>query len=495
MKIQTILTTVGTSILTNFSNLSTKDAKPKDFIPVSEHINDLIENKITLKKEFIKENIKKYFIGYKRARKKQNWIWENNDNKPNFDICAEITTIYEIIEKLKLSSNPLHLKIILIYTDTFESELSAELIKDFFDEIQVKCNLFVIEIIIKKIENLNLEEDNESFKKFGINNLILKIEDFFANAGGYTKDRKEALMMNISGGYKILIPYMTILGQILDIDIYYIHEEKKKLMSISSLPIDFDMNKAQLYFEHLKFTGDLTQEKDIDQESKTIIDNLEKQLLVIKMDNKFKVTALGKIMYNYFIFKESDVGKTVFGSNLELYLYKFFKENNLNFEHSKKFEYNRNNAECDFIFKDASSAIDKCLEVKAWYNFMTDESIIKQYEKDINNFKVKKFHIIVYKHFYDKKFIENKASSITLLDLNNNKIFIARIIEIYNRVKEKPTEFIVSVLGIHLPLDSSENPYLQFAQKGIEAKNFIVNYKIKLKGQELEVEETDNVFK
>lgn len=494
MKIQTILTTVGTSILTNFSNLSTKDAKPKDFIPISEHINGLIENKITLKKEFIKENIKKYFIGYKRARKKQNWIWENNDNKPNFDICAEITTIYEIIEKLKLSSTKLNLKIILIHTDTFESELSAELIKDFFNE--VKCNLLNIEIIIEKIENLNLEEDNESFKKFGINNLILKIEDFFENASGYTKMRKEELMMNISGGYKILIPYMTILGQILDIDIYYIHEEKKKLMSISSLPIDFDMNKAQLYFEHLKFTGDLTQEKNIDTQSKTIIDNLEKQLLVIKMDNnKFKVTALGKIMYNYFIFKESDVGKTVFGSNLELYLYKFFKEKNLNFEHSKKFNYMGNSAECDFIFKDNLMNIDKCLEVKAWYNFMTDESIIKQYAKDINNFKVNKFHIIVYKHFYDKKFIENKTSSIALLDLTN-KSFIDRIIEIYNSINTaKHTEFIVSVLGIHLPLDSSENPYLQFAQKGIEDKNLIVNYKIKLTNQKLEVEEIQDVFK
>lgn len=66
-----------------------------------------------------------------------------------------------------------------------------------------------------------------------MHNLIKRVEEI---SEGYYKN----VLFNISGGYKVTIPYLTVMAQINSCDMYYIFEEHDELIKIPSVPIVID---------------------------------------------------------------------------------------------------------------------------------------------------------------------------------------------------------------------------------------------------------------
>ncbi|MDI9870616.1 hypothetical protein [Flectobacillus roseus] len=230
------------------------------------------------------------------------------ENKQDNTICAELQSIAKIRE-----SN-VDIEVYLICTDTILSPLCAEFIaKRLINNgisVKFECNnRHIIEGLI--VDGINA---STTFEETGFPNLIQTIKDIEKHANEETRP-----ILNISGGYKALIPVMTIMGQLYDMEINYMYEDAEELIKINSLPINFDWDKGEFYLEYIKAEG-----------LKTIVNNqVELDYLrsvgIIKK-NQFKLSILGELFREYL--ENLDKGKkSTVGRLIELKVYQYFIQN------------------------------------------------------------------------------------------------------------------------------------------------------------------------
>jgi hypothetical protein len=73
-----------------------------------------------------------------------------------------------------------------------------------------------------------------------------KVINFFADLIEREIKKKDAeIILNVTGGYKALIPYITIIGQLRKLELKYIYEESNELITVGRLPINFDWELAE----------------------------------------------------------------------------------------------------------------------------------------------------------------------------------------------------------------------------------------------------------
>ncbi|HNB99155.1 MAG TPA: hypothetical protein PLS71_12995, partial [Leptospiraceae bacterium] len=218
-----IITTVGTSIITNC--LQEDDS----FISILGSVKDSFSDEWDSQKSNI-EIIRKKVTS-----------WANIKGEK---ASAEIQSILKIKEELNEE-----VEVYLISTDTVSSRLSAEIIKNFFYEFN--ANITVIfnfkEDVIKGLQVIN----KSKFEKEGLVELIKRIEEI-------TENNWEDSVFNITGGYKALIPFSTIFCQFNRIRAYYLFQEDEKskekfeLISFPVIPINLDYNFFEKNINNLK---------------------------------------------------------------------------------------------------------------------------------------------------------------------------------------------------------------------------------------------------
>lgn len=199
-----IITMVGASIFENFFE-EKKDVSIKSFY-------DDIKEKKADEWESEKDRIKKL------KKSIIEWAISNSDKS---NISAEIKSLIKIKEEIGED-----LKIYFLCSDTILSKLAAEIIEEIIEEEKID-ELNGIDVEIKVIEGLQIW-DRKEFNK-GMSNLISEI---YSISDGYW----ENMIINITGGYKATIPYLTILAQLNNCPIYYIFEETDALMKIPNIP-------------------------------------------------------------------------------------------------------------------------------------------------------------------------------------------------------------------------------------------------------------------
>lgn len=207
MNMSSIVTTVGTSLFTNYLDVS--NFINADYSAIIDSLHQEWDNK-QARIDSIKNN-----------EDFKNWISRNLN-----DSCAEISSLLKIIEHQKDD-----LKIRLLATDTVPSRLAAELIKeqtflhpltgkeipvDFYPERDVITGLRV--------------DDAEVFQTDGLHSFIRRFIGLNKQYG--------PLILNITGGYKGLIPYLTLIGQIHKVPVMYKFEDSEALITIPQLPIN-----------------------------------------------------------------------------------------------------------------------------------------------------------------------------------------------------------------------------------------------------------------
>jgi len=251
-----IVTTVGTSLFTNY--LEASNFINADYSAIIDSLHQEWDNK-QARIDSIKNN-----------EDFKNWISRNLN-----DSCAEISSLLKIIEHQKDD-----LKIRLLATDTVPSRLAAELIKeqtflhpltgkeipvDFYPERDVITGLRV--------------DDAEVFQTDGLHSFIRRFIGLNKQYG--------PLILNITGGYKGLIPYLTLIGQIHKVPVMYKFEDSEALITIPQLPINFDWQLAVDYGDQLRIVTKITEG--------------DKQALIKKhiLDQKGELAPLGIILKDY----------------------------------------------------------------------------------------------------------------------------------------------------------------------------------------------------
>lgn len=253
----------------------------------------------------------------------------------NVNACAELTSLYQIANKYSGEVIEVH----LLATDTVVSVLAAELIREALINFQKSepwakefFVYFTPEYGIDVIKGLQVE-DVGKFTGEGVTNLLRRIEEI--TGGNY-----EDTVFNVTGGYKVLLPYLTILAQINEAPMYYIFEETDELITIPPLPVDFDyqlIEENYSAFEVLKKTEERNLpsvgyfKKDFEKEGDEFFDQLKRQgvLKVIKLQNGEEKVALdifGKMLLKKYdeLFGEQR-RKNLFATLVELKLYEYYR--------------------------------------------------------------------------------------------------------------------------------------------------------------------------
>ncbi|WP_422448337.1 putative CRISPR-associated protein [Thermoanaerobacterium sp. DL9XJH110] len=270
-----VITTVGTSLFTNYLD------RKKDIEPHYKSIKELPHKEWEERRSRI-DIIKKSVLG-----------WAKNNPKAS----AEIASILKIKESVKDD-----LEVYLLATDTIVSRLAAEIIEEvLLDNGNIRV-MFNPQTDV--IEGLQVE-DYKFFVETGLRKLVERIEQII----NYYPDN---VIFNITGGYKGVIPYLTILGQINRCEIVYIYEETETLITIPKVPISVDFRVFDRYYEEiLQLEEVINNYSRAKNEKFQAFEELEKMGLVEKIDSGAVLSPIGIILFKsfknqYFVFYCSD---------------------------------------------------------------------------------------------------------------------------------------------------------------------------------------------
>jgi CRISPR/Cas system-associated protein Csm6 len=240
---KTIITTVGTSLITNYLDNTRKNGNTDQ--SCQEAYDNLKEY------SFFEHNLserdieRRVFSNVKTVREKLG----------NFSSCAEVSSIVAIEKELQITDRKL-LTIHLICTDTILSPLCAEVIAKYLTTQGYDVNFHEQENIISEIKNPNFNssyiikdlrvDDKEKFEKKG---LITLIKEFYSiiEQNNYefnvlTNTYVPSCILNTTGGYKGLIPYLTVFSQISKVKTFYLFEDTNKVIEIPQISISLDWN-------------------------------------------------------------------------------------------------------------------------------------------------------------------------------------------------------------------------------------------------------------
>ncbi|NLI12589.1 MAG: hypothetical protein GX425_08195 [Peptococcaceae bacterium] len=262
-----VITTVGASIFTNYLDWK------KD---IENHIN-YIKNK----------PYKEYSNLFPRIKqiKEKITAWAAS----NVDASAEIKSLVKI---QKVRNEPLD--VYLLATETVISALAAEIIRDWFagdSNFTVRFN--PVQDVIKGLQ----VNDYQVFVQRGLPNLVHRINTIAGgdhDKGGYFGN----VIFNIAGGYKGVIPYMTILAQVNNCDIYYIFEESQTIIKIPKTPIRIDYNIFDKYPQEITMLENgIEKYQQQKNEHYAVFDELEKMGLVEIAGDLAVLSPLGVIFF------------------------------------------------------------------------------------------------------------------------------------------------------------------------------------------------------
>ncbi len=190
---------------------------------------------------------------------------------------AEIKTL----SKAGLSSNDL---LYLLSTDTEDGEISGKILERFFKEyFELK------EIETHKISALQVSNP-EKFKNEGIINLFTLLSRIELKTRGLER------YLVASGGFKAVVPYLTIAGILYRIPVLYIFEKTDSLIELPPFPIRYDY---KVFRENEDVFERLEKEGKIDSEifKRRLSSYSGVNFILKKEDSYYILTDEGKILW------------------------------------------------------------------------------------------------------------------------------------------------------------------------------------------------------
>lgn len=166
----------------------------------------------------------------KRAYKQQQWTQLADlllPINPSHRICgAEINTVEETVKRGWLQLRHL----ILLVSDTERGRQTGEVLQHYF---RGRTDLDLQTVEFDVVERLQ-DADPKAFRVHGLRNLVRRI--------GYWVQRfgREHVAIDATGGYKAQIAVAVIIGQAMDIPVFYKHERFSEIINFPPLPVTFD---------------------------------------------------------------------------------------------------------------------------------------------------------------------------------------------------------------------------------------------------------------
>ncbi|ACF13410.1 hypothetical protein Ctha_0945 [Chloroherpeton thalassium ATCC 35110] len=420
-----IITTVGTSLFNNFAEANNTDAivKPKTTGKKGALINEPHSN-------WDNAGVMKNINAVKGHKPFIDWISNNLAT-----CCAEISSLIKIAETEKDD-----LEVYLLATDTVLSLLAAEMIqKQTIPHPHGKKIDLKFEPEKDVIEGLQVLDANE-FQDIGLHELIKLISELTSN---FDFDIIKDFAFNITGGYKGLIPYLTILSQIYSIPAYYIFEESDSLIKIPLLPINFDWQIAHRFLSIKRKVQDFS---SLNPSSKKLCFLRDNNL--VESNPPYFLTPFGKLLSAFsdsdFQHQEDKLG----GGVMEYKWYEKYVQDHLNASEDIEQIYRS-------VFSDGSHTMSILLEEK--------------------NVSIPATNILP-----EVDLIVETKTSIILVESKAYRTAIGKLDEVKDRIKRR-CEFFIDIitskrLEYHLCLNLKENPDSKVLERMTNTKEDIISF-------------------
>jgi len=207
-------------------------------------------------------------------------------NPSNRTCGAEINTIEEAKKKKWLELNNL----ILLVSDTEAGKNTGYVLKKYFEG---RDDLNLQQVEFEVIDQLQ-DAIPKDFKIHGLRNLVRSVGDFIQRFGN------ENIAIDATGGYKAQIAIAVLIGQALDIPVYYKHERFSEIIDFPPLPISLDYD---ILGRNSDILTDFERGKSY---AKNELDNFDEKLRVflteIEIDNEpvFELNAIGQLYLTSF---------------------------------------------------------------------------------------------------------------------------------------------------------------------------------------------------
>jgi len=314
-----IITTVGTSLFSNYMNDQVKNYYGHNYASIDSPFKKTKDANAT---DIYRDDFLPYIKSIQE--KIEDYWFEYPDDVPNRLASAEIASILKIIKEEEPDET---FEVHFIATDTLQSVLAAEMITNWFEKHkainkQIKAVLFqraptgfddqkLSDYVVKDLQ-VSRQDDYEK----GVMNLLDLLNRIT------TKET----FLNITGGYKAIVPIVTIWAQIKKVSIKYLFDESEleqegKVITLEPLPINFDWAEVERY--HYYLNNDILKLNDLSDEIKNELFN---RRLISKHDKGvYKVTSIGSL------FRDArDImpdGGGTFGKIVELKLWEHYTRN------------------------------------------------------------------------------------------------------------------------------------------------------------------------
>lgn len=208
--------------------------------------------------------------------------------KPADRVCgAEINSIYSIITQKQLSRRG-HL--FLLVSDTADGENIGHILQSYFESSN--CTIRFEKVTVRRVEGLT-DEDARRFKSVGLRNLVKIISEIVRNYSS------ETVAINATGGYKPQISFAGMIGQALELPVYYMFERFTEVISLPPQPVSLNLG---LWLEHYELFESLEDTEPLsDEELQTckppeaIRDLLDE--VVIDGQKYWELTAVGHLFH------------------------------------------------------------------------------------------------------------------------------------------------------------------------------------------------------
>ncbi len=145
----------------------------------------------------------------------------------------QISAELNALDRIGISSDD---SVVLLASDNAQGRVCSELLKEVIIE---SFGLKSPQVEVKRIKGMQVY-DAETLRREGIINLIDTV------AGGYLTnpqiENSYETIINPVGGYKVIVPFLTVLGMLYRKRIVYIFEHSGTLIEIPPLPFSYDLD-------------------------------------------------------------------------------------------------------------------------------------------------------------------------------------------------------------------------------------------------------------
>lgn len=140
---------------------------------------------------------------------------------------VEINTIWELHNRKNFALENL----VFLISDTLDGKITGTILENYFS---LRTDLSLRNVICDRVEKLQHDNPNE-FKVDGLRNFVQKITEYSQKFGGSGE-----VAINATGGYKAQIALATIIGQVLNLPVFYKYENFAEIINFPPLPISLD---------------------------------------------------------------------------------------------------------------------------------------------------------------------------------------------------------------------------------------------------------------